>query len=704
MGPGSGASVATAALSKSSLDQFGRSRGCNPRVGKLCSVDAAAGAAPVVTTWVCDAFRPRRRPDERESQSVEKTDMNVSSIAGSPPTRSQVASFHRGACTPSEQDQRAATSIRRRARGSWRLLGGVLLATTLGSESLAAAAPGPEAPTEHRSDRHSDRHSDRPPYRVTEIPAQFGEPAIVRVTISPSAIRARRLARGASLPEPSFFGLVRGGVDGSGNDSEGGIAGICPPSTVSHTGSNFGPGEYILQGGIVDDEIAAASYAVAPSQFPVQVTQGRILWGTSGASQPTTTEWSFQVFEGIPAAGVLVASFSSADGDVPPISLPPGTTGIVVQVDVDPSDPEQIFVNANASNSFSIAFRIDEHNQPSQVPCFIEPASCCNAFPAVDVDGLQQASQNWLFAISCPFGCPAGWRSFAQLGACTPSGDWVMNAQYIPFGCLPNLGACCLPSGNCLLLSSADCATQAGTYQGDGVSCLAVECVGFSGACCLPAGDCFAASPTECASAGGTYQGNNSICETANCTPAPGPCCFEATGGCLALAADICESVGGIAGPPGISCAGYVCFPEGACCLPDGSCAGDVTPEECAALRGTFQGDGTSCGSVNCPLPVGACCFGTGFCLALTEAECGLAGASWAGAGTTCADGNGNGTPDGCERKSGIPGDLNGDGAVNGADLGLLLGAWGGRGPADLNGDGVVDGADLGLILGAWTG
>jgi hypothetical protein len=49
------------------------------------------------------------------------------------------------------------------------------------------------------------------------------------------------------------------------------------------------------------------------------------------------------------------------------------------------------------------------------------------------------------------------------------------------------------------------------------------------------------------------------------------------------------------------------------------------------------------------------------------------------------------------------PSDLNGDGVVNGADLGILLGAWGSSGgPADLNGDGTVDGADLGLLLGAW--
>jgi hypothetical protein len=49
--------------------------------------------------------------------------------------------------------------------------------------------------------------------------------------------------------------------------------------------------------------------------------------------------------------------------------------------------------------------------------------------------------------------------------------------------------------------------------------------------------------------------------------------------------------------------------------------------------------------------------------------------------------------------------DIDGDGAVNGADLGLLLSAWGpcGKCPADVNGDGVVDGVDLGLLLAEWT-
>jgi hypothetical protein len=51
-----------------------------------------------------------------------------------------------------------------------------------------------------------------------------------------------------------------------------------------------------------------------------------------------------------------------------------------------------------------------------------------------------------------------------------------------------------------------------------------------------------------------------------------------------------------------------------------------------------------------------------------------------------------------------VTGDLNGDGVVNGDDLGILLGAWGQKNsPADLNGDGLVDGIDLGELLANWT-
>ncbi|MEY4229007.1 MAG: hypothetical protein RLZ84_1599, partial [Actinomycetota bacterium] len=53
-------------------------------------------------------------------------------------------------------------------------------------------------------------------------------------------------------------------------------------------------------------------------------------------------------------------------------------------------------------------------------------------------------------------------------------------------------------------------------------------------------------------------------------------------------------------------------------------------------------------------------------------------------------------------RPAGPAADLDGDGAVSGSDLGLMLGAWGPCGPcpADLDADGTVSGSDLGLLLG----
>ena len=55
-------------------------------------------------------------------------------------------------------------------------------------------------------------------------------------------------------------------------------------------------------------------------------------------------------------------------------------------------------------------------------------------------------------------------------------------------------------------------------------------------------------------------------------------------------------------------------------------------------------------------------------------------------------------------RRAGL-GDLNGDSAIDGDDLGLLLAAWGPCSVAcvaDLTDDGAVDGDDLGAMLGNW--
>jgi len=67
-----------------------------------------------------------------------------------------------------------------------------------------------------------------------------------------------------------------------------------------------------------------------------------------------------------------------------------------------------------------------------------------------------------------------------------------------------------------------------------------------------------------------------------------------------------------------------------------------------------------------------------------------------------------NTRPDaGCFERPDAPsllGDLNGDGLVDGADLGLLLAAWGSlNDDVDLDGDGAIDGADLGILLANWS-
>jgi formylglycine-generating enzyme required for sulfatase activity len=52
------------------------------------------------------------------------------------------------------------------------------------------------------------------------------------------------------------------------------------------------------------------------------------------------------------------------------------------------------------------------------------------------------------------------------------------------------------------------------------------------------------------------------------------------------------------------------------------------------------------------------------------------------------------------------PGDISGNGMVNGADLGLVLAAWGTDGSdepgSDINADGLVNGADLAFVIGAF--
>jgi hypothetical protein len=124
-------------------------------------------------------------------------------------------------------------------------------------------------------------------------------------------------------------------------------------------------------------------------------------------------------------------------------------------------------------------------------------------------------------------------------------------------------GACCYPDGSCAdLLDSADCESQGGVYQGDGTSCVGVECVAQpQGACCYPDGSCADDQyQAQCEADGGAYMGDLTTCDQVDCDPQA----------------------------------------QGACCYPDGSCADDLTRAECSGQGGAYMGDGTICAEVDC--------------------------------------------------------------------------------------------------------
>lgn len=299
------------------------------------------------------------------------------------------------------------------------------------------------------------------------------------------------------------------------------FAGFDPRSCIndaSHTDPTFGATQWTMQAGFAQQEVAAATYILPASAFPIKIGVMRCLFLTLNAIEVTTTEWSILVWEGTPNNGTLVASYSSDNVILPHLVMPPGTNGTLIEVSVDPGDPEQIIItNAGGSNRFTIGFRIDRHNSQTANPCITAPPSNRNAFPATDRDGVASLAGNWLFAVNCgQFGCPAGWTPFSQLGLCRPSGDWAIAATWSSLSCIEGFGACCKLDGTCAQLFDFECNAIGGTYQGDGSTCATVNCPTPTGACCFPNGFCLVLSQAQCGGTGGTYAGHGTVCEDVN--------------------------------------------------------------------------------------------------------------------------------------------------------------------------------------------
>jgi len=455
----------------------------------------------------------------------------------------------------------------------------------------------------------------------------------------------------------------------------------CPgPFNATHTTTPFDQGgaSVFAQGGFLEGEWAAATYVIPADRFPLILEVGEILLASPTITAPSQTQYTVGVWQGNPATGTMISMFSSNGADIPHADHPIGqNVALRVQFQVDPGDPEQIVINNDGSNSFTVGFRVDLHNMQLFGSCGVacnEPLGLLctgnNMMPSTDTDGQAQPTNNWLFAISCP-GLSAGWYNFAQLSGLglNLSGDWMIQASY---RCINEAtGACCL-TASCVEQTATACDSLGGLFQGNGTQCLTTNCP-VVGACCQESGDCsLEPDAATCAMAGGTYQGDFVPCDPNPC-PQPGACCIPG-GNCLDLTEASCINLGFDFRGVGTECSfGGIC-PIGACCLPDGTCTDGLGTDECTALSGFYQGDGVQCIDANCPQPTGACCVPTsnppcfgGF----TEFNCLLIpNATWAGAFTFC--------PDACNADpcDGITlGDYNGDTLIDGNDLALFTAA-----------------------------
>lgn len=354
---------------------------------------------------------------------------------------------------------------------------------------------------------------------------------------------------------------------------QGGVAGVACGETTHADPDAFLQGATVtVEAGFGEGDIAWAQYQVPPASFPVRIDVMEFLLVKPNASADVVVEWSLLVWDGPPLGGVGLPIFTaeSIGAVIPTARIPPGIDALLIQIVVDPDDPEPIVINNDTGqNSFTVGFRIDQHNAPSSNPCFFGPDPQNNAFPAVDLT-LPSLTGNWLTGLESCFIC-GGTNSFATLDTtfCRPTGDWLIRTT---FSCTLE-GACCDVDAVCSdNMSDLICVEQGGTFMGGESLCSAVTCPMPVGACCVnaPSGPSCGDGLAEvlCEGFSGIYMGNGAQCLTIDCTP-------------------------------------------GACCLPDGSCD-DMIELECDRAAGLFRGTNSECAlTFDCPEPRGSCCAGT---------------------------------------------------------------------------------------------
>ncbi|HPF38294.1 MAG TPA: hypothetical protein P5081_12015 [Phycisphaerae bacterium] len=198
-------------------------------------------------------------------------------------------------------------------------------------------------------------------------------------------------------------------------------------------------------------------------------------------------------------------------------------------------------------------------------------------------------------------------------------------------------GACCYTDGEtrvCEIVAGVNTCLidYQGTWLGDASTCEPGAC---GGACCVPEiPDCVVTTADDCASQGGSYLGDGIACTY---TPLGVSTC--ATGACCDGVTCVNEVRGTCAHDffPGEDCATYVCLDArpGVCC--DGVSCQNTLYGECNGPDTVFYFD-VSCETFTCPdARVGACCLPNLTCVELNVPDCEAMSGVYQGEFTMCA-------------------------------------------------------------------
>jgi hypothetical protein len=200
------------------------------------------------------------------------------------------------------------------------------------------------------------------------------------------------------------------------------------------------------------------------------------------------------------------------------------------------------------------------------------------------------------------------------------------------------LGACCLPNGQCVgPISQDECLTDfSGRSWHPGVDCTNDLC---DGACCVPPETpccpgtewcCFDDwGPEQCDACSGIYYGDGSLCANIDCGSVIGACCLPNDAGCINVEQERCTDLGGDYQGDGTTCADpeIDCVRDGACCILLWDNCGlfefkceFLTQYECEQQGGDFRLD-VPCSPFPCDLS--CCCAGPGWtCAAQGDDGC----------------------------------------------------------------------------------